>query len=365
MRSRLLALILAFCVGCASLAWAAPAKKKKKGKKSDEEPITQVLELPKDPPAFTIADASRLIFFSSPLSAKGLMSPQVRDATKALLSQSHGAQIVKIRAIVAGSGDLRRVPAVISEVLTDKKLTLPAISVVQVGALPMVGAQVQLEAIAVDGGKRPVNPNGLAFVSGQAGPAKDAGARLVSALAAVNLKPESVRRITCFLDSLDTESSVRQQMGIAFPRANAIYAQLRRDTAGDFSECEAISALDKAPEKNPAMMGIGERYSQAAFVGPVRIAFTGVQMAFGREEKDVRLAVERFSKLLESAGTGWKSIAMSHSYLLTGTVRDKLREVRGALINGKEPPASTLLIFEGLPSLDASFGIEAISVVER
>src|SRR5689334_6912078 len=155
-RSVLAALVIV-CFGAANLSWSAPKKKKKK----DEEEITQTLDEPKDPPPAITADASKLVFFSTPLSAKGLLSAQIKDAIKSLLSQTHGVRIVKIRAFVAGSGDLRRVPALVSEIFTDKKLALPVVSVVQVGALPLTGAQVILEATATD--KRTVNPNGVAF----------------------------------------------------------------------------------------------------------------------------------------------------------------------------------------------------------
>src|SRR4051794_33765047 len=97
---RLLAAVVVLSVFFGSSLSSAP-KKKKKG---DEE-ITQTLEEPKDPPSAVVADASRLTFFVSPLSAKGLLSQQVRDALKNLLGQVHGSPVMKIRAFVAGSGD--------------------------------------------------------------------------------------------------------------------------------------------------------------------------------------------------------------------------------------------------------------------
>src|SRR3954454_18613121 len=104
---RLFAILLITSIGSEALLWSAPKKKKK-----NEEDVTQTLDEPKDPPLATIADSTRLTFFVSPLSARGLLSQQTRDALKSLLGQAHGSQIVKVRAFVAGSGDLRRVPAV-------------------------------------------------------------------------------------------------------------------------------------------------------------------------------------------------------------------------------------------------------------
>lgn len=352
-----LACLLIVCFGTASLCWSA--SKKKKG----EEEITQTLEIPPDPPAAVVADASKLVFLQTPLSAKGLLSQQIRDSLKNLLGQLKGAQLVKIRAFVAGSGDLRRVPSLVSEIFSDKRISLPAVTVVQVGALPLIGAQVLLEGIAVD--RRTANPQGLAFISGQPGPAKQAGPALITAVEKLNLQPESVRQVSCFLDSLDHEPEVRQQISSAFPKAPASYVQLRRDSAGDFTECEAVAALVNAPASNPTVSGPAGRYSQASSIGPVRVALTGTQMAFGREDKDTKLALERLGKALEGVGASWRSVVRTNTYTMTNAIRTKIGESRLALVNAQAPPASTMIMFESLPSLDASFAIEAVAVVER
>ena len=96
---------------------------------------------------------------------QGLLSQQVRDALKTLSRSAGSSAIVKLRAFVAGSGDLRRVQAIVSETFTDKHRPLPALSVVQVGGLPLEGAQVVLEATL--SGKKDLNPNGLVFLAGQ------------------------------------------------------------------------------------------------------------------------------------------------------------------------------------------------------
>ena len=92
--------------------------------------MTQVLQLPKDPPSAVVAETARLGFYVSPLSSRGLLSQQVRDALKAMQRNLGGANIVKLRAFVAGSGDMRRVQAIVSETFTERRLSLPALSVV-------------------------------------------------------------------------------------------------------------------------------------------------------------------------------------------------------------------------------------------
>ena len=93
MRARKGLELLALACGLTLLAF--PQKK-------DE---TQILQLPRELPSVVEADPRRLTFLVTPLSAKGLLSKQVRDALSALSREAKGDQILKIRAFVAGSGD--------------------------------------------------------------------------------------------------------------------------------------------------------------------------------------------------------------------------------------------------------------------
>src|SRR5262245_30141683 len=95
--TRSLALLLA-----AAMVPAAHADKKKK----HEEEITQTLEVLPDPPATIKAEVGRMVFHNSPLTNKGLLSQQVREAIKAIWRLNHGATVVKLRGLVAGTGDM-------------------------------------------------------------------------------------------------------------------------------------------------------------------------------------------------------------------------------------------------------------------
>jgi len=77
-----------------------------KSKKKEEK--QQTLPPPKELPSAVFAETDRLTFGVTPLSSKGLLSAQTREALRALLHNSKGT-IVKLRAFVAGSGDLRRI----------------------------------------------------------------------------------------------------------------------------------------------------------------------------------------------------------------------------------------------------------------
>ncbi len=359
------------------LAATLPAAGKKKKKKAGEELPNQTLELPKEPPNAVVADTQRLVFHVSALTAKGLLSQQVRDALKDLNRQLGGAQPVKLRAFVAGTGDLRRVPAIVSETFTEKRQPLPAVSTIQVGALPLEGAQVVLESISV--AKKPVNPKGLAFISGQ--PASDdkplqpiaplAGkslAELRTALRAASLGDDDVLRVTCFLTSFDGLDSIRPKFREAFPKAAINYVQTQRAATRTVSECEAVArakadVVESARFVNPEGLPKSPNYSQIALVAAARLAFTGTQLAFGSEDKDVRLAFQRLSKSLEEVKVSIPAVVMSSIYPMTNGIAEKVRNIRFEFYDKSRPPASTMLLFEGLQSQDASFGVDVIATV--
>ena len=333
-----------------------PRKKSKKNKK-DEEPVTQVLPLPKELPSVITAETERLTFFVSPLSGKGLLTAQTREALKYLIGAAKTSTIVKLRAFVAGSGDTRRIPTLVGEVMTEKKLPLPVVSTVQVGSLGLEGAQVLFEAIAVE--RRAVNPQGLAFISGQVGRTLREAADGVSKAAAAAGASETLS-MTCFVSSLENSP---ERGGMA-----AVVVQMRREPSPTAAECEAVARLKTAPSEavvllNPEGLAKSPNYSQVALVKAPRVAFSGLQLCFHTQESDAKLAFERLGKTLESGGVRYSQVFFMHTYALTVAAMEQVRAVRFGYLDKGRPPASTLLPFEGLPSLDMSFGVEVVAVV--
>jgi enamine deaminase RidA (YjgF/YER057c/UK114 family) len=315
---------------------------KGKKKKTEEEPVTQTLPLLKDPPGAVAAETARLVFNVSPLSSKGLLSQQVRDALKALLRDTHGAAIVKLRAFVAGSGDMRRVSTIVSETFTEHKLALPAVSTVEVGALPMEGAQVVIESVAVD--KRTMNPNGLAFYSAQK---------------VAQLRPTpGALRATCFLSSLDDLTKVKSMVAAAFSGAVVNFVQSQRLGFEPQDVCEAVARLDRAPAEPVVMQ------NDAALVNSPKIVLTGTQMAFRDSDADLRLAFERLRKALEPLGVSYRDVFWSSTYPLTRPLEEKVRVVQREFFDKARPPAGTMLLFEGLPSLDATMAVDVIAAAK-
>lgn len=334
---------------------------KKKAKENLQAPPKQV-ELP----AGAMAETSRISFEIAPVSTRGLLSQQTREALRALLRGNRGATVVKLRAFVSGSGDLRRIGEIVGEVFTEKRQPMPTLSVIQVGALPHEGEQVLIESTEIE--RTQVNPNGLAFISGQSaeqlGLALD---RVKTAVRAIGGTASDVLRVTCFVSSLEQESAALPRIQADFPQAATLAVQMQRGPAGPAAECEAVTRLHISPGValkyvNPTELGSAQNYSQIALVGPGKVVFTGAQLGFGSQEEDVKLVFERVGRVLASFQTGFDRVAALSIYLVNLNLVQKIRDVRGVVYTGRELPASTLLPFQGLPSIDGSFALEITAI---
>jgi enamine deaminase RidA (YjgF/YER057c/UK114 family) len=357
-------------LACALAMTAWPLAKKKK------EDETQTLQLPKDLPGAVVGETRRLAFYTTPLSGRGLLSQQVRDALKALVRLSGGTPVVRLRAFVAGTGDLRRVRDIVSETYTERKQPLPSLSLVQTGGLPLEGAQVVLEATVA--AKRDVNPYGLAFISAQPATAPNpldpvapltekSLSALRAAVKAAGSEPGDVLRVTCFFSSLENLAASRKPVEAEYGTAALNFVQTQRAPAQAVAACEAVARLRQdigaplkllSPEGLPSEPG----HSQIALLAAPRAVFTGTQVSFGFAESDARLAFGRLKKVIEQAGG--TAVAFAGYYPLSESIAGQVRKVRTEFFDTAHPPAGTMLSFESLPSMDAGFAIDAIAVKE-
>jgi enamine deaminase RidA (YjgF/YER057c/UK114 family) len=353
----------------ACLAW--PAKKKKETKEEE----TQVLQLPKELPGAVAGNTRKLLFYVTPLSARGLLSQQVKDALRSIERQAGGNTILKIRAFVAGTGDLRRVRDLVSETFTEKRQPLPVLSLIQAGALPLEGAQVVMEAIAE--GKKDSYPGGLVFVSAQPAaspnpldPVAPLTARSVEALGRAfreaRVEPADVLRVTCYLSSLDDFGRIRGSATAQYPHAAWNFLQNQRAPMQGLAACEAVAGRRGASGEplqllNPDGMPRVEHESQVAVVGAPQIILTGTQVSFGYEVADARLAFERLEKALMPWGVSSAAIAFAHFYPLSPKLSAQVRTVRGSYF-GEHAPASSIVEMEGLSSLDSGFAVDVVAV---
>jgi len=355
----------------------APAQRKKDKKK---EEITQTLEVLPDPPSALKVETARLAFHVSPLTSKGLLSQQVRDGIKALQRVNGGGQIVRLRAWVAGTGDMRRVPSIVSEEFTEKRQPLPVVNVIQVGLLPLDGAQVLLEAWSV--AKKTQNPHGLAFLSGEAGTAdidtanpnmkvahlaEKAVRDLNTDLASLKLEAKDVLKVTCLATSLEDYNDARLKVTQAFPQAALAYVQIQRSPASHVVECEAIARLrepiaEPARFIQPPALTASPNYTHVVATSAKQLVLTTTQLAFRNQDADIRLAFQRLKSILESAGSDTTHVLFSSVYPISAAAAAKVRAIRFEFYDKAKPPASTLLLFEALPSLDASVGIDVVAL---
>lgn len=329
-------------------------------KKQDPEEATQALPPAKEPPGAVTAETGTLVFSTLPLSAKGLLSQQTREAMRVLLHNNRAGSIVKLRAFVAGSGDVRRVQEIVAETFGEKRQALPALTVVQVGALPLEGAQISVEAMIA--GKKESNPHGLGFFSAQSGASLgEASSKLRDALSKAGLEASDAVRVTCYVNSFDAAGNPRGHL-YAFSSAAVTVVQMLREPVGPSAACEAVAQL-RAPAEPPVKFLVGQDgQTIAALVSAPLLVLTSLQMAFGHEKEDIQQGYDRLNKALASVHAGFSDIIVADTYLLFGSVAQTAAEVRAEFSGRSSPPASMTLPFEGLPSLDATLGIEAVAV---
>jgi enamine deaminase RidA (YjgF/YER057c/UK114 family) len=99
-----------------------------------------------------------------------------------------------------------------------------------------------------------------------------------------------------------------------------------------------------------------------ALVASPKVVLTGAQVSFGYEEKDARLAFQRLGKSLEQEGVSLHNVAFAHFYPLAPGIAAQIEKIRGDFFDAAHPPASSMLLFEGLPSMNAGFAIDVVAV---
>jgi enamine deaminase RidA (YjgF/YER057c/UK114 family) len=286
-----------------------------------------------------------------------------------MLKQTSGETLVRIRAFVAGSGDLRRVPQIVSEVFTEHKLPLPVVSVVQAGGLPLTGAQVLLESISLSK-KNPTAPAGLLFVPGQiaespeltdnvAPLANQALGKFDAAVSKGGGGP--VLRVTCYVSSLADAPAVSSLISAKYPSAAIALVQPRRAHTSSTVECEGVAKLSAAVN-NVAFVKEGAKVIGVAVSAP-NVALTGTMVAYGYEDRNARLVFDRMNKLLEPVKGSWKSVAEVRFYPLAPSIEKQIMRVRDDYLDRANPPAMSMVPVEGLPSIDASFAMDAVAIV--
>jgi enamine deaminase RidA (YjgF/YER057c/UK114 family) len=250
------------------------------------------------------------------------------------------------------------------------------LSLVQAGGLPLEGAQVVMEGIAA--GRKEVNAYGLVFISADSesapdptGPVTPLAVKSLEALRlslkAAGSEPADVLRISCFLSSLDDLAPTQKLVASEYPKASANFVQTQRTPARSLAACEAVAKLrwntgTSLHMLNPEGFTPEPGASRVALVASPKVVLTGTQVSFGYEEKDARLAFQRVEKALEQMGVSTRDVAFAHFYPLAGAIAGQIRQIRSDFFDNARPPASSLLLFEGLPSMNAGFAMDVVAV---
>jgi hypothetical protein len=329
-----------------ALAVGAVAQRNKK----NEEPKSQVLPLPPELPMALAAETEALDFHISPLLHTGGLAAQIRQSLNDLIRDTRGETIIKLRAFVAGAGDARRVQAEVAQIFTERKLPLPVLSILQVGALGDQTAQVVIEAVVST--RRTANPEGLAFLAGQTGSSlNESLERLRASARAAGVEPERVLTCTCFTSRIESGEATRAMVQASFPKSAINVVEALRDPANDASTCEAVGQLKEPPRAGPV---VWLKNSRTTLVTSQRLVFTGLQLTFGAYLDDAHEAFAR----LERAASALQPVEAPvevNAFSLNAYAGSALRKSTSI-------PASvfTVQTVEGLPSIDASAGIEAV-----
>jgi enamine deaminase RidA (YjgF/YER057c/UK114 family) len=318
-------------------------------RRKNQEPKSQVAPLPPQPPMALKAETSTLDFHLSPLLKTGGLAIQIRKSLNDLIRDTKGETIVKLRAFVAGAGDARRVQAEVTQLFSDRKLPLPVLTVMRVGGLGEEPAKVVIEAIVSTHHNE--NPNGLAFFAGQAGATlADALNQLKTSAQNANIQPTQIVSTTCFTSRLEGFEAVRSGIQSTFSNAKVNLVQAVRDPANDSSICEAIGQLPQHTAESPLTLLKDHR---VALVTSKELIITGLQLSFGSYLDD---AHEAFLRLQRSA-TALNSVEAPveiNVFSLDPSGGSALRKTTSV------PPSTfTVQTVEGLPSVDATAGIEA------
>ena len=296
------------------------------------------------------ADTEELDFHISPLLRIGGLAAQIRQSLNDLIRDTRGETIIKLRAFVAGAGDARRVQAEVRQIFTERKLPLPVLSILQVGALGDQAAQVVIEAVVST--HKTVNPNGLAFLAGQMGPSLNEALEQVKASArAAGIEPERVLTCTCFTSRIENSDATRAMVQAIFPKSAINVVEALRDPANDASTCEAVGQLREATRPGPV---VWLKNSRTTLVTSHRLVFTGLQLTFGSYLDDAHEAFARLQRAA-SALQAVEAPVEVNAFSLDASAGSALRKSTSV-------PASvfTVQTVEGLPSVDASAGIEAV-----
>ena len=92
-------------------------------------------------------------------------------------------------------------------------------------------------------------------------------------------------------------------------------------------------------------------------VSSPKIVFSGLVMAFGQADSDLRLAFDRLRRATEPFEPAERRPLFVSAYALSAAGQEKANSMRREL-----RPPGTSLVFEGLPALDATVALDMVAL---
>jgi hypothetical protein len=168
---------------------------------------------------------------------------------------------------------------------------------------------------------------------------------------AAGIEPERVLSCTCFTSRIENLDTTRSMVQGAFPKSEINVVEALRDPANDTSTCEAVAQITGTQHAGPVVWLKGSR---TTLVTSHRLVFTGLQLTFGAYLDDAHEAFARLQRAA-SALQPVEAPVEVNAFSLDASAGSALRKSTSV-------PASvfTVQTVEGLPSIDASGGIEAV-----
>jgi enamine deaminase RidA (YjgF/YER057c/UK114 family) len=277
-----------------------------------------------------------------------------------------------VRAFIAGKTEGAQALDLVAKTFAKKKLPIPVISIIRVGALENPASQVVLETIA----EAPTvqNPNGIVFVSGQltsapkapnpaAAPlAEKSLANLRAALAGMQVEPPAVLRVTCFASTLADQAQVRSMMRAQFDKAALNLVQIQKDADNQEVECEAVARLSKAPPGPVQLVNpTNAAFAQAVLLNAPQVIFTSTHSGPAGDD-GMRATFRALGTTLQAAGASMDTVFYSYAYPINAATLQSYRNVRFEFFKRERAPASTNLVFEGVMSPTDAVGIDVIAL---
>jgi enamine deaminase RidA (YjgF/YER057c/UK114 family) len=181
---------------------------------------------------------------------------------------------------------------------------------------------------------------------------------LKRAIKTAGSEPSDVVRVTCFLSSLENLPATRKLVEADYPRAARNYVQTQRSPSRALAACEAVARLRGNTGKLVSFQP-EQGEPLAALVAAQHVVLTGTQVSYGYQEANSRLAFGRLQKVLEATGVSGRDVAFAHYYPLADILAAQVRQLRGEFFAAS---AGSLVLFEGLPGMDAGFAVDVVAV---